>query len=463
LFVFPVAPIAMISSVFRAAWDPAAFGIACRIVSFASLLMGAQNSARIEFSTPSALSQSPTGMLFCLVGGGSEINLTSNSSLGGVWSGGVLLDGSDAAAVGPTDAFWATKPASFSSFEVGSLVDFIATDAFYGRDYDEHLLDYISSSHPEVSAANVSGANCFLLSGAFSPDSRYEVQVSFQNPTSAQGNIGVWGAPVAWNTSGIYSPRLTVLGPKQGVVCRPRSSLDTALGSSSPELPNGPTSCDPGRALDSRFSGDCHDCRCFAHECPSYLAAVSVASCTCPPTYIRTPVGPHPCRRRSTLGNASSDADHARELCALFSHHYSRLLDGDLSDRLVSSSFLRSFFELAQPLVDPELALKTVEEFERDYVRDSRRPSDPTRRKGVADVCTRCDPGSNKFRSGEADISLDGRGDFRFRARNTFRAIGLLLARSRAKYSCKGLEPDQDTALDQSHEGAYGDWRLLNS
>eukprot|EP00878_Enallax_costatus_P030244 GHUV01032913.1.p1 GENE.GHUV01032913.1~~GHUV01032913.1.p1 ORF type:complete len:267 (+),score=68.73 GHUV01032913.1:478-1278(+) len=199
---------------------------------------------------------------------------------------------------------------------------------------------------------------------------------------------------------------------------------------------NSDVACGPQQALSSsRFGGECIDCT---------NAAIQGSQCICYPGYTANLIGPAACGPRiNPAGNASDAAALAWQLCQLYGTSLDKMMQGQLSDRLVLNMYLDAFSQQAAYLLDWTSIYEANQTFWKDYVVDWRMPKSPSRWAGVAPNCSACTNGM--FKDIYTGRQVRARDD-RFQAVNTFRLLGYLLFT--VSYPCPQLWDPQDPLKD---------------
>eukprot|EP00879_Flechtneria_rotunda_P005094 GHRR01005372.1.p1 GENE.GHRR01005372.1~~GHRR01005372.1.p1 ORF type:complete len:506 (+),score=128.62 GHRR01005372.1:75-1592(+) len=381
-----------------------------------------------------------------------------------------------------------SDPYYASSYYLTRYDDLVADRA--GKPLPVQLLQQLAAASRQEAADtasnNTAPGSCVILSGRWQGNTRYTLTLAFQNPAEQPSSTIVkppdlYMLPltvrVASNGAGAkFGTLYSVRGAKQGHLCqlRPRAAVAlprmfsacaeavsrglAAVGTtnttvclemlqdalaSNPSFGNiFPFSAPPVslRNTDSAPDGACSAgsvrVRTLGAECIDCSnAAVRGDTCKCYPGYMTNLIGPAACGPPiNPAGNASDAAELAAQLCTVYNNHHNKMIQGELSDKLVHSMYLDAFARQAAYLLDWSSIAEGNATFWQQFVTDERVPSSPSRRTGIGPNCTACNGGV--FRDIYTQQQVPVRDD-RFLALQTFRLLGYLL--SIAGYPCSAL------------------------
>lgn len=499
---------------------PLLSGVLCRVLLYNSVAYSTVNQVTLELSTPRFLD--PDGIYFCFNNTGFIVS-NSTFSVVSLIRGTSLYDTSQdeelipqgqpwhTAAFFSTSATWPVDPA-----EYGTVYEVLGTDQYYSGSYSNQRYDDLytdqtgllitgvvnfppvgnqfssKSSASNVDDSNYASAtakardrdrvpgNCFLLSGHWQKNFRYQITFQFTNPSvaavSTTATPTVWIIPLSYDTvpaqtsTEVVSLVMNVRADKYGKMCPMRSAIISTeatmfdpcttasqyglqLANSSQtasecvaalqNMANPPTqfpftapplkpvnltsfatnSCLPGQVLSQRLGGECINCVSVGGT--AYDTGQGVV-CNCPPNQVTNKVGNDACGALiSPDGNATNTETLAAQLCAEYTYQFLSVPRNKQSSLQVVALYLEAFAQQASYFLDWTTVLDANVTFYDNYVIDDRIPYSPTRRTdGIRPNCNRCryDMFENQFAFNWVPPY-----DNRFGEVNMFRFIGYLL------------------------------------
>eukprot|EP00241_Pyramimonas_parkeae_P001911 CAMPEP_0114234446 /NCGR_PEP_ID=MMETSP0058-20121206/5715_1 /TAXON_ID=36894 /ORGANISM="Pyramimonas parkeae, CCMP726" /LENGTH=466 /DNA_ID=CAMNT_0001346129 /DNA_START=148 /DNA_END=1548 /DNA_ORIENTATION=+ len=453
----------------------------------------------LEMSTP--YFADPNGMLFCLTTPGALLqNVTlmrleeggSQFEEGRVW---VDVDKSMGLRASPffqEAAYWQHRPV-----EWGTVPDVLGLDPHYARNYIferyddlvtdargnslEGLVRRLSEGNSsevdavleriaakdalseaearaaleELAEAGRPAGNCALVTGNWKRNRRYAMQASFVNPSTVGQALSFWMAPVTYNWTNDAKTAVTyrVRADKRGQMCPPKevqrqgesevmntTIVEAGLNESSGILVR-PTECPNGTVFgNSVYGGECVSC--------APQGVVSDGACECNSSAMSAPAGGSACGPPYGL-DAVSAHSLGEALCEAFTVEYKMLLDGEISDLVVSKEYLALFVEQAKPIMDTSMVEIGNLTFWANLLFDERRPEDPSRTRGILPGCSKCDTDGTFIDYATGEVSRPQ--DHRYQSIHTLRLIGYLLYQ--AGYACTTLFDVND-----KFRKFYGSW-----
>ncbi|EFJ42586.1 hypothetical protein VOLCADRAFT_107220 [Volvox carteri f. nagariensis] len=177
-------------------------GVMCRILLLTSVAYNDTNQITLEFSTPRFVA--PSSMFFCFTT--TSITLTADTfTILELKQGGTIFTVNESTEVGPysdfaSTSFFSSGTGELNAVEISTVYEVLGTDPFYGgsfklQRYDDLVVDQQGipirgvADFPVDPAAPPGGSgggpqigNCFLLTGSWQADSRYQMTLRVTNP-----------------------------------------------------------------------------------------------------------------------------------------------------------------------------------------------------------------------------------------------------------------------------------------
>jgi hypothetical protein len=382
-----------------------AFGAACRVIYYTTLLLAASNMVTIEFEV--ARATNADGVVFCFDSGSVQ---TRDSKLTYLYSGGSIFSNSGTTSV--TGNIQGVRRYSYlvvllklaltlHIWAQALLSDIFSNDPYYATSYTSVRYQDIEAYSDMVISLPYDSANlnCVVLEGTFEADVRYEANFTLTNPTSTAGDaLNVWYAPVSKKSSDTYLVRGSKLGQKCG---RP-AQLSNILGTSSPFTDSNATvaSCAALVSNSTAYSylvyspwagGQCISCQCSGCV---YAYNSGAPTCGCATGYVAAKVGEVPCIAIGSDAKVDSLAELPSHLCSRLEEWQTKVKNGWTSATVVALQYKNWMYLNGGLKADMEDILSSMAHFNQTYLRDGRRLDFPTHRYGInppGGHCAYCD------------------------------------------------------------------------